>query len=261
MSPMSTFSRPVTGGFISNTFAQHNARRSVNPGTDYAVARGTVVVAPAAGVVKAARKTVAGSGAAGRFVVIFHDDGTSSDLLHLSAVEVEVGQRVNGGQRIALSGGSANGSETGVGAHVHWSLRTRQVVSLSNAGNIDPETRVGPASPWSNLKDVQARLNVWLAAWGMAPLVVDGVFGAKSRAALLEFQRRRGLTADGKIGPQSWAALSESPVAPVTPPPVTPPPVTPPPVTPPPVAPPLSDADVARVAALVVAELVRRLQP
>ena len=224
-----THQRPVEGR-ISNTYAQHVARKSVNPGTDYAVARGTVVAAPAAGRVARVRTSVAGSGAAGRFVVIYHDDGTSSDLLHLSRVDVADGNRVTRGQRVGLSGGSANGSETGVGAHVHWTLRTRQVSTLSNAGNVDPETRVSAGNPWSEYRAVQARLNVWRAHWAQPLLVVDGVFGKKSRAALTDFQERRGLTVDGKLGPASWASMSQNP--PVVQPPVVKPPVVVAPVDP-----------------------------
>ncbi|MDP8960829.1 MAG: peptidoglycan-binding protein [Actinomycetota bacterium] len=34
----------------------------------------------------------------------------------------------------------------------------------------------------------------------------DGVFGSGTRKATIEYQRSRGLTADGVVGPQSWAA-------------------------------------------------------
>ena len=38
--------------------------------------------------------------------------------------------------------------------------------------------------------------------WG-----ADGDFGNGTRAAVLAFQRRNGLEADGEIGPQTWAKL------------------------------------------------------
>src|SRR5262249_6134845 len=38
-------------------------------------------------------------------------------------------------------------------------------------------------------------------------LVVDGVFGPKTEAAVKDFQQGAGLTPDGTVGPQTWAAL------------------------------------------------------
>lgn len=40
-------------------------------------------------------------------------------------------------------------------------------------------------------------------------LVVDGIFGAKTKAALLEFQKVNGLIADGVAGPQTLAELNK----------------------------------------------------
>jgi peptidoglycan hydrolase-like protein with peptidoglycan-binding domain len=38
-------------------------------------------------------------------------------------------------------------------------------------------------------------------------LVVDGVFGPKTEAAVKDFQKGAGLVVDGKVGPLTWAAL------------------------------------------------------
>jgi GH24 family phage-related lysozyme (muramidase) len=56
-----------------------------------------------------------------------------------------------------------------------------------------------------------------LAAMKFYVGTVDGIFGYGTEAAVLEFQRSKGLTADGFAGPKTLEALSVKP-APVTPP-------------------------------------------
>lgn len=46
-----------------------------------------------------------------------------------------------------------------------------------------------------------------LAALGYAVGALDGVFGSLTHAATVAFQRSEALTADGIIGPKTWAAL------------------------------------------------------
>lgn len=53
------------------------------------------------------------------------------------------------------------------------------------------------------VKTLQARLN----ELGYSCGIVDGVFGAKTVAAVKSFQTANGLTADGIVGTQTWAAL------------------------------------------------------
>ena len=44
----------------------------------------------------------------------------------------------------------------------------------------------------------------------------DGIFGAKTEAAVIAFQKNNGLTADGICGPKTWAALDASEISAVT---------------------------------------------
>ena len=57
----------------------------------------------------------------------------------------------------------------------------------------------------SNGADVQT-MQQRLADLGYA-ISVDGNFGPGTRAAVVDFQGKKGLTADGAVGPASWAAL------------------------------------------------------
>jgi peptidoglycan hydrolase-like protein with peptidoglycan-binding domain len=50
----------------------------------------------------------------------------------------------------------------------------------------------------------------------MAPIeAIDGVFGAKTKAAVIDFQKSVGLTADGIVGNQTWSKLPADPNTPL----------------------------------------------
>lgn len=56
------------------------------------------------------------------------------------------------------------------------------------------------------VKEVQTKLIKWGYLTGRA----DGIFGAKTKAAVIKFQRKNGLTADGVIGTRTAQALGIS---------------------------------------------------
>ncbi|MCZ9347068.1 M23 family metallopeptidase, partial [Streptomyces sp. TRM76130] len=90
-------------------------------GQDFAVPTGTAVLAIHDGTVVKAGGNGAGDGPAyGNAVVIKHGDGAYSQYAHLSQIDVNVGQVVETGQRIAASGSTGNSS----GPHLHFEIRT-----------------------------------------------------------------------------------------------------------------------------------------
>jgi len=89
-------------------------RTSPHNGTDFAMPIGTPVTAPANGVVE----RVSNHRAAGRYVVIRHDNGYRTRYLHLSRPLVKQGERVTMGERIALSGNTGRST----GPHLHYEV-------------------------------------------------------------------------------------------------------------------------------------------
>lgn len=55
----------------------------------------------------------------------------------------------------------------------------------------------------TEVRNIQSRLS----AWGYNPGSVDGIYGAKTEAAVKRFQQKHGLTADGVAGPATLAKI------------------------------------------------------
>lgn len=84
-------------------------------GMDIAAPTGTAVKAPAAGIVTYANPNLYLTGGT---LLLDHGFGISSNFLHLSRIDVKVGDRVEQGQEIAAVG--ATGRATG--PHLHWGM-------------------------------------------------------------------------------------------------------------------------------------------
>ena len=214
---MSEYIYPTSARGVSDNFQTHKNRKppSVNPGTDYTCGYGTTVVAVKSGTVTIADSNNDGSG--GRYIHIDHHDGTATEYLHLSIVEVRVGQAVTQGQEIAKSGASGFGSDHGYGAHLHIALKV-------NGSNVDFEKYVGQGSgpapaPAGGLAQTAIdgvpgvitwkRLQTWLQRSYGYTGSVDGVPGPKTWKAFQSFLRSKGYTGpiDGVPGPNTYRAL------------------------------------------------------
>lgn len=120
---------PISGVYGSQRVLNGKPRRP-HFGIDIARPTGTLVKAPAAGVVTMAHPDMFFSGGT---LIMDHGHGLSSSFLHLSRILVKQGQRIEQGEAIAEIG--ATGRVTG--AHLDWrmNLFTKRV---------DPELLVPP---------------------------------------------------------------------------------------------------------------------
>jgi hypothetical protein len=206
---MSTLIRPTSITAISDDYQEHLARHSVNPGTDYMTPKGTPAIAVHGGRVTLAHTAFAGTG--GRMVFVV-GDGYEAQYLHLSRVDVNVGQIVAQGAQLGLTGGSANGRENGVGNHLHLSIRVAGVLhdfeALLAAQTAPAGVSGGGSQP---VRDGQTLLN----RLGYR-LVVDGIDGPATKAAVRDWQGKHGLVIDGIIG-SATAADMRATLAPAAP--------------------------------------------
>jgi peptidoglycan hydrolase-like protein with peptidoglycan-binding domain len=112
---------------------------------------------------------------------------------------------------VMLSGGLAAGT-LGVGlgfpasASASAAATTTAAVTAAPAVALPawPVLRQGSNSAWP--KVTVRSLQYLLNARG-AKVTVDGVYGAKTKAAVVSFQRAHHLTADGVVGGTTWSAL------------------------------------------------------
>lgn len=143
---------------ISSDYKDHRRRNppSSEPGTDYACAYGTPLLAAGTGTVVDIKHS--NSGAMGRYVTIDLDDGRRVRYLHLSEVWVRVGQRVSASTYFGASGGSAWGSDWGVGAHVHVTLWPGHYYEFTPTGPIDFERYVGGGGGGGTLQPHQRQV-------------------------------------------------------------------------------------------------------
>lgn len=120
--PAQTYTR-ISSSFGTRRSYAGGPFSSYHEGTDFAMGSGTPVFAPAAGVVVLAEPLAV----RGNAVVIDHGWGVYSGYWHLSEIQVTVGQTVQPGDQLALSGNTG----LSTGAHLHWDMRIRGL-------NVDP---------------------------------------------------------------------------------------------------------------------------
>ncbi len=108
---------PITGVYGSQRY-YNGVPKSPHYGLDYAASTGTIVKAPAAGVVRMAHNDLFYSGGT---LIIDHGHGLSSSFLHLSEILVEEGHRVQQAEPIARVGSTGRAT----GPHLDWRMNWR----------------------------------------------------------------------------------------------------------------------------------------
>lgn len=110
--------RPVEGVAVSGFGVRsilNGRNRGPHNGLDLAAGTGTPVYAPTPGIVAYAREFYY----SGNTVILDHGQGLYSTMAHLSAIDVQEGQRVDQGTLVGKVG--ATGRVTG--PHLHWAVR------------------------------------------------------------------------------------------------------------------------------------------
>ena len=135
------FAWPVIGrisGLFGSQRIYQGEKGSFHSGLDIAQPTGTPVAAPADGVVILAADHP--FSLEGNLLMIDHGMGLSSSFLHLSRIDVHVGDQVRQGQPIGLVGMTGRAT----GPHLHWSLRWRDE-------RLDPLLLMGGPPPGQTL--------------------------------------------------------------------------------------------------------------
>ncbi|MFG2148340.1 M23 family metallopeptidase [Streptomyces sp. NPDC048696] len=125
---LNTFVAPIADSYVSTGYKTGGSLWSSgsHTGIDFHADSGTVVHAVGLGTVVEA----GWGGAYGNNIVIRMNDGTYTQYGHLSSIGVSVGQSVEPGQQIGLSGDTGNTT----GPHLHFEART----AATYGSDIDP---------------------------------------------------------------------------------------------------------------------------
>lgn len=142
----------------------HPVTRRVAPhkGTDFPVAIGTPIVAPADGVVDHVAYQANG---AGKYIRIRHSNGISTVYMHLSRQLVRIGQAVKKGERIALSGNTGRST----GPHLHYELHINGLPVNAMTVKLPGASRTGGSNAMNDkerkafltkVKNIEAKLKL-----------------------------------------------------------------------------------------------------
>lgn len=123
-----------------------------------------------------------------------------------SRVMSHTGIHIGGGIIIHCSGTVKRGKTTDKGwTHYAIPKGVDGKVPTPEPGTDKPTLRRGSQGAYVTL----AQTKLIQMGYDLTPYGADGKFGAKTEAAVKQFQRDQGLEADGIVGPKTWAALDD----------------------------------------------------
>jgi len=112
--------RPVPGGYLNSRFGYRkdpiDGVNRFHKGLDFSVFTGTLIYAPADGVIQSARYR----GSFGKQIKINHEFGYNTMFLHLSKISVKRGQKVKRGDLIGQTGNSGRSTAPHLHYEVHY---------------------------------------------------------------------------------------------------------------------------------------------
>jgi len=116
------------------------------------------------------------------------------------------------------SGAGAGGSHTDPGPNFPWDVALTYAGGVPGAPAPTPPPATGSAPPFPGTMLINLTRGHGTAQWQaqMATrgwtIAVDDVYGSQSEAVCRSFQLEKGLTHDGVVGPETWAAAWTLPV-------------------------------------------------
>ena len=138
----------ITQLFGGSEFASRNPSvyggRAYHPGVDFGAPRGTPILAPLSGTVRATGNTdaVPGCYSWGKWTLVDHANGLSTLYAHQDVISVSAGQRFSTGDVIGYTGNT--GFSTG--PHLHFTVYATEAVTVRDFSEIRVSTSCGGAT-------------------------------------------------------------------------------------------------------------------
>lgn len=131
-----------TRSLITGHFEEISIVRNLKPhtGIDLGFSENTTLRAISDGVID---KVFDGSGAIGKGLSIRMEDGTRAIYGHMNDVQVKVGDHINAGEIIGISGNTGNST----GAHLHFGLRSEDGTFLNPTPLAEKLTEISGNTP------------------------------------------------------------------------------------------------------------------